>query len=111
MILFGHLFVTTHCTSIISIVLGGFCMDSLANAVQQSILTRLLANIFLFLMLVTVLVVGADQLIVTGTMNPLIASVLGTGIGIAAHAAGINQGVVLQPMDGTTKNVDSTSHA
>lgn len=105
-------------TRIICTELGGYYqvdIDALAKATQQSIVTRLLANIFLFAVLMVSLAIGALELISTNSINPIITTIVGTGIGIAAHAAGINQGVVLQPLSVPTPvtggtSVDSTAH-
>jgi hypothetical protein len=72
-------------------------MDSLKNAVTASVMTRLLANIFVFLFLCTSLVVAAIQVINGHEVSPIIMTVLGTGIGYALHVLGINQGVTLEP--------------
>lgn len=74
---------------------------NLVNAINQSVLTRFLANVFLFAVLMVSLGLAALELINQGSINPIITTILGTGIGIAAHAAGINQGVILTPMTGT----------
>lgn len=72
-------------------------MNSMQAAINQSTLTRLLANVFLFAVLMTALSIAAFELLNNLPINPVISTVVGTGIGIAAHAAGINQGAVLSP--------------
>lgn len=72
-------------------------MDSLKNAVTASVLTRLLANIFVFLFLCTSLIVAAIQILNGQQVSSIIMTVLGTGIGYALHVVGINQGVTLEP--------------
>lgn len=78
-------------------------MTGLINAVNQSVLTRFLANIFLFLVLVTALIVAVLQ--VTGhadvnlaNINPMVLTVLGAGLGSSLQLLGLNVGVTLQPM-------------
>lgn len=73
-------------------------MSGLITAINQSTLTRFLANMFLFAVLMTALIIAAYQLLTTGIVNPILATVLGTGVGTAIHAAGINQGAVLSPI-------------
>lgn len=78
-------------------------MDSLNNAISQSLLTRLLANIFGFLLLVACLVVGMIELLNHEAINPLIYSALFTGLGFVLHALGLNQGVTLQAIKPVAK--------
>lgn len=77
-------------------------VNSLQRAIDQSTLTRLLANVFLFAVLVAALAVAVLELVNQQNLNPVISTILGTGLGIAAHAAGINQGSVLSPIGTTT---------
>ena len=78
-------------------------MSSLTNAVTQSVLTRLLANIFAFLVLVSALGIAVYQFLTTGTTSPIIGTILGYGLGYAIHVLGINQGVTLEPVSSTKK--------
>ena len=70
-------------------------MQGLNNAISQSLLTRFLANIFGFLFLTVCLGVGAYEVLSTGSVNPLILSILSTGLGFVLHALALNQGVTL----------------
>lgn len=71
--------------------------EGLSNAVTASILTRLLANIFAFLVLCAALLVATWELISSQPINPFVATILGTGIGYVLHLLGLNQGVTLEP--------------
>lgn len=70
-------------------------MDSINNAISASLLTRALANIFVFLGLCAALFVGMYEILSGQTPNPIIVSVLSTGLGYAIHLLGLNQGVTL----------------
>lgn len=74
-------------------------MEAINNAVTASILTRFLANLFIFMFLVASMIVAAVQIIQGHDVSPIIMTVLGTGIGYALHVVGINQGVTLQPLN------------
>lgn len=76
-------------------------MDSLANATQMSILTRFLANIFIFCVLMVSLVAAAYQLVTHQPIDPILTSILATGIGYGLHMLGLNQGVTLEPVTQT----------
>lgn len=74
-------------------------MEAIKNATSASILTRFLANIFIFIFLLTAMTVAAVQIIQGHEVSPIILTVLGTGTGYALHVVGINQGVTLQPLN------------
>lgn len=73
-------------------------MDALANATRQSTLTRFLANIFIFCVMMTALLAAAYQLLTRQVVDPLLTSILATGIGYGLHMLGLNQGVTLEPV-------------
>jgi hypothetical protein len=74
-------------------------MEAIKNATSASILTRFLANVFIFMLMVAAMVVAAVQIIQGHDVSPIIMTVLGTGTGYALHVVGINQGVTLQPLN------------
>lgn len=86
-------------------------MDSLANATQMSILTRFLANIFIFCVLMTTLLAAGFQLINHQAIDPLLTSVLATGIGYSLHMLGLNQGVTLEPVTPSATKKESAASA
>jgi hypothetical protein len=68
------------------------------NAMTASTLTRFLANIFVFLVLLAALAVAIWDL-VNGRDIPLVVQgVLTTGLGYALHVLGVNHGVTLEPI-------------
>lgn len=73
-------------------------IDALSNATTQSVLTRFLANIFVFLVLVTALLAAGYEMLNNQPINPLLTSILATGVGYALHMLGLNQGVTLEPV-------------
>lgn len=75
--------------------------ESLGHAVTASILTRLLANIFVFAILVAATIVGAIELVNHEVPNSYVVLILGAGLGYAMSLLGINQGVTLQPLTNT----------
>ncbi len=83
-------------------------MNALNTAIAQSLLTRLLANIFVFLVLITALVVSAYDILTGQPINQLAYNVLFLGAGYALHLLGINQGVTLSP---TTSTQTTTAEA
>lgn len=78
-------------------------MDSLSNATQMSILTRFLANVFIFCVLMTALVAAGYELVTKQPIDPILTSVLATGIGYGLHMLGLNQGVTLEPVQPVAK--------
>ncbi len=72
-------------------------MDSLNAAVSQSLLTRFLANIFAFCVLMAALGLAVYDIVTGQALSPILTTVLGTGIGYALHLLGLNQGVTLSP--------------
>src|SRR5579885_1535315 len=82
--------------------MGGF-MDSLNAAVSQSLLTRFLANIFAFCVLMAALGLAVYDIVTGQALSPILTTVLGTGIGYALHLLGLNQGVTLSPTAAATK--------
>lgn len=70
-------------------------MDSFSNAVTQSVLTRTLANLFAFMLLISALTVCCIEVIAGQPINQYVSIVLGTGIGYSLHLLGLNQGVIL----------------
>jgi hypothetical protein len=59
-------------------------------------LTKTLASIFCFVLLMSALGVAVYQLIIGKSVSPLIASVLGAGIGYSLHVLGLDRGVTLE---------------
>lgn len=76
-------------------------MNGLYNAVNQSLLTRMLANLFVFIVLIAALGVACFELIAYHNIDNPVSMVLGTGLGYAINLLGINQGVTLQPLQVT----------
>lgn len=74
-------------------------VDSFARAVQMSVLTRSLAIVFSFCVLMCALGVATYETITAQPLNPFVISILGTGVGYALHAMGLNQGLTLTTMD------------
>ncbi len=62
--------------------------------VTSSALTRLLANIFIFLVLLASLVVGAIEVMQSQPINPLIYATLSMGMVYAATILGMHSGVI-----------------
>lgn len=83
-------------------------MDSLNAAVSQSLLTRLLANIFAFCVLMAALGLAVYDIVSGQALSPILTTVLGTGIGYALHLLGLNQGVTLSPMSGAKAAPDTS---
>ncbi len=78
------------------------------NFVTSSALTRLLANIFIFLVLLASLLVGALEVMANQPINPLIYATLSMGMVYAATILGMHSGVVasgLTPADPGTPGV------
>ena len=84
-------------------------IDALSNATRQSTLTRFLANIFIFAVLMTALAAAGYQLLTNEPINPVLTSVLATGLGYALHMLGLNQGVTLEPVQPTAKEPPLTN--
>lgn len=72
-------------------------IDSFSRAVTMSVLTRALAIIFAFCVLMAALGLAIFELAAGQPINPLLSTVLGTGMGYALHAIGLNQGLILEP--------------
>lgn len=73
-------------------------INGLSNAVTASILTRLLANIFAFAVLMAALTITVYQIVTNQQVNSVCWTVLGAGIGYTLHMLGLNQGVTLSPL-------------
>lgn len=76
-------------------------MNALNTAVSQSLMTRLLANIFAFLLLLAALAVVVYDILTGQLINQLAYNILFMGAGYALHLLGVNQGVTLTPVSNT----------
>jgi hypothetical protein len=83
-------------------------LKGLLNAVNQSVLTRTLANIFLFLLLIDALVIASYDIISGHPINTIILSLLSIGAGNALAVLGINHGVTLQPLSTGNTQITQT---
>jgi hypothetical protein len=73
-------------------------MNGLNNAIQQSTLTRFLANIVATVTIITAVIVLAIEALHGEALNPWFIGVAGLGLGQYANITGVNQGVTLQPL-------------
>jgi hypothetical protein len=85
-------------------------VDSINHAVSQSLLTRFLANIFLFVLLIAAVTVVGYEILIGQQVNQLAYNLVFVGIGYAIHLLGINQGVTLTPTNGQPKTTEQTSN-
>lgn len=84
-------------------------MQALVNAVTQSVMTRFLANIFLFLLVISALGIAGYEIILNQPVNTIILSLLSIGAGNALAILGINHGSTLTPTSLTTPATPITS--
>lgn len=63
--------------------------------VTSSALTRLLANVFIFLCLIVCLFIGAWEIIATQPINPICYTVVSTGMAYALMLLGVHAGAQL----------------
>ena len=63
--------------------------------VVSSALTRLLANIFIFLCLVVCLFVGAYQVVEGQAINPIVYTVISTGMAYSLMLLGVHTGIAM----------------
>lgn len=74
--------------------------------VISSALTRLLANIFIFLSLCVALFIGAWQIIASMPINPLVYTVVSTGMAYSLMLLGVHTGITMpQQKEPGTGNV------
>lgn len=71
-------------------------LEEFSAAITQSILTRFLANVFLFLVLGSGLVIGVYEIMHGQAVNDYAKSIVWAGVGYSLHLLGLNQGVTLQ---------------
>ncbi len=93
-------------------------VNGLSNAVNQSVMTRFMANIISSVAILTALMVVAIQALTRQPLDPWFVGIAGIGIGQYVSVLGINQGVTLQPMQvksiptkGTASALDLTATA
>lgn len=63
--------------------------------VVSSALTRLLANVFIFLCLIVCLFVGAFQVVEGQTINPIVYTVISTGMAYSLMLLGVHTGIAM----------------
>jgi len=73
-------------------------MNGLSNAINQSLMTRFMANVISSIAILTALIVVAVQALTHQALDPWFVGIAGIGIGQYASVLGINQGVTLQPL-------------
>lgn len=61
--------------------------------VTSSALTRLLANVFIFISLIVCLAIGAWEILNNEPINPLVYTVVSTGLAYSATVLGVHIGV------------------
>lgn len=66
--------------------------------VVSSALTRLLANVFIFLCLIVCLFVGAYQVVEGQAINPLVYTIVSTGMAYSLMLLGVHTGITI-PQD------------
>lgn len=69
-------------------------MNSLSQFIASSNLTKLLAIVFLFLVLIASLAIAVYDTFVNIPINPYVTAILGAGLGAAINVLGIHQGAV-----------------
>jgi len=69
--------------------------------IVSSALTRLLANLFIFLCLVIALFIAAWEIIASQPINPLVYSVVSTGLAYSLMLLGVHTGIAM-PQDSST---------
>jgi len=68
-------------------------MTTLQQMITNSTLTRILALIFLFTVVMGSALIGGIELLQTGNMNTWIAGILGTAVGSSIKILGISTGI------------------
>lgn len=63
--------------------------------VVSSALTRLLANIFIFLCLVVCLFIGAYEIVMGEPINPLVYTIVSTGMAYSLMLLGVHTGIAM----------------
>lgn len=63
--------------------------------VVSSALTRLLANVFIFLCLIVCLFIGAWQIVTVQTINPIVYTVISTGMAYSLMLLGVHTGIAM----------------
>jgi hypothetical protein len=74
-------------------------IDAVSNAVTQSVFTRFCANIFVLCVLLGALGLAIYQEIVLGHIDSVVWTILTGGFMSSISILGINQGVMLQPLN------------
>jgi polyferredoxin len=72
-------------------------INNFRDMVQQSVLARGLATIFLFLVLLIALFISAYDLLIGRDVPAMVYTVLSGGVVACATLIGINLGIILQP--------------
>lgn len=70
--------------------------------VVSSALTRLLANVFIFLCLVVCLFIGALEIVRGQAINPIVYTVISTGMAYSLMLLGVHTGIAM-PQEPTEK--------
>lgn len=86
-------------------------MEGLSTVVTTSVLTRLLAALFLFSLLMGGVVVAIIDLVNSNAINPIVYNLLFVGAGFCLAVLGINFGVMLTPIQNKTTNAKTTTTA
>lgn len=79
--------------------------------VVSSALTRLLANIFIFLCLVVCLFIAAYQIITVQTINPIVYTVISTGMAYSLMLLGVHTGIAMPQEPTPADNTQPTPQA
>lgn len=69
--------------------------EHMKDFVVSSALTRLLANVFIFLSLVVCLFIGAWEIIASQPINPLVYTVISTGMAYSLMLLGVHTGIAM----------------
>lgn len=77
--------------------------------INSSALTKLLANIFVFLVLVMALGIAAYDTLTGNPVNPYVATLIGGGLTYAVNLLGMHIGGV-QALQAQQSSVDTTAH-
>lgn len=77
--------------------------NNFTSAITQSLLTRLLANIFLFLVLLSGLIIACVNVLQGQDINTYARAIVWAGVGYCLHLLGLNQGVTLEAINPGTK--------
>lgn len=87
-------------------------MQALINAITQSVLTRFLANIFLFLLVLSALTVAGYEILSGQPINSLVQNLLLLAAGYAVTILGINHGSTMTPtapLDASTAYINTST--